>query len=532
MIQAIRLNEAKETLASTPPTLRQPVWVTYSYLVTPVAKTKVLSAQIVLHFDRASSSFRESFKVISRGTDYDVNGVDPRDKNPGVPESKPLDVDDLLLSRASAELISKLGESLSSSLVPAAGSAESMESAIAFVAMPSALRSQAVQPPDREALLSSFIQHKRLVRAQRFPFKSAILSSVVGPRAPAPDPAKVDGSSLSNEIIERLATATPEVRAEFLRGKSKDDQARFLEAEAKWRAQAEPALPLLSVEQVAALAKRSTVYIQTDDSCGSGFFVAPDLVATNKHVVRHAAQRVVMMLPSGERTIGRLEYLDRFEDIAFVRLPKSVGVPLALREDPPPAGAEVVAAGFPECGLLGADGSFGVTRGVVSRVYPGEDQLRHDAAINGGNSGGPLLDLKGRVVGINTWKFVKESSEGLAFAIMARAFAAVQPGRSHPPPTSDSIRRIVLAARESLLACRAKAGSPAGVVEIRWWIRSDGTVSRAEAVSKTGSESRATDCILQVIRSLRFQKSGSGEDVEQSMSFRLSGSISEVGDAN
>jgi S1-C subfamily serine protease len=527
VIQAIQLNDAKERLANTRPTVREAVWVNYSYSITPIAKIKTLTAQTAFHFDRSNSPFRDEFKVVSRGTDYDISGVDSRDRDPAAPKPRDVEPDDSLRGRASAELISKLGQVLWNSSKPEPGTAESMEAAIAFVTMPSALRPEAAQPPDREAFLTAFIEQRRLDRAARFPFKSPVLPLAASPTGPTASPLKSGEQEPSNELLEKMAAASAEVRADFLRGKSKEDQARFLQAEAKWKERAEPAQPILTVEQVAAMAKRSTVYIQAGDRCGSGFFVAPDLVATNKHVVKTAADRVVVMLPTGERTMGRLEYIDRSQDIAFVRLSKPVGTPLILREDPPAAGADVVAAGFPACGLLGAGVSFGVTRGVVSRVYPENNELRHDAAINSGNSGGPLLDLRGRVVGINTAK-ADGDYEGLGFAIMGRAFAAVQPGRPRSPPNAESIRRTVTAARDSLAACRAKDSSASGVVAVRWWIRPDGTVSRAETMGSavdSVKDSAASSCILRVLRALRFQQTDAIEDTPQAMTFRLSGPL-------
>jgi serine protease Do len=83
-------------------------------------------------------------------------------------------------------------------------------------------------------------------------------------------------------------------------------------------------------------------------------------------------------------------------------------------------GEEVVAIGYAE----GLPGQATVTTGIVSAVRTLSDHygnweqyIQTDAAINGGNSGGPLVNLKGEVIGINTWGFVAEDIEQLNFAI-------------------------------------------------------------------------------------------------------------------
>ncbi len=161
-------------------------------------------------------------------------------------------------------------------------------------------------------------------------------------------------------------------------------------------------------------------------STGSGFFVAPDLIATNRHVIEDAdpdgiavtskklgritRARVVAQTPNAE--IGS-------PDIALLRVEGATGIqPLAFSTTAAPLDS-VIAAGFPGL-LMESDEAFArLRRGDLSAVpeviltdgkinaiqsAPGGMKIMpHSAAVSGGNSGGPLADACGRVLGINTF---------------------------------------------------------------------------------------------------------------------------------
>ena len=171
--------------------------------------------------------------------------------------------------------------------------------------------------------------------------------------------------------------------------------------------------------QVADRLRQVTVEIQSADGGGAGILWAPDLIVTNAHVAR--ALRVRVGLADDRHVEAHLVGADRRADLALLRMPRSGVAPAALADsDALRVGDLVVALGHP----LGLRRTL--TAGVVHALTPappgGRRWIHADVRLAPGNSGGPLADTTGRVVGINTM-----IAGGLALAIPindARRFVA------------------------------------------------------------------------------------------------------------
>lgn len=163
---------------------------------------------------------------------------------------------------------------------------------------------------------------------------------------------------------------------------------------------------------------------------GSGFIVSPDgYIVTSHHVVAHA-EEISVVLNDGRKLTAMLRGTDPKTDLAVLKVTVDDPLPFVDFGDSDAArpGDWVLAIGNP----FGLGGT--VTTGIVSargrdiQSGPYDDYLQIDAPINRGNSGGPLFDLSGRVIGVNTAIFSPTGGNvGIGFAVpAAQARAVVQ----------------------------------------------------------------------------------------------------------
>lgn len=159
---------------------------------------------------------------------------------------------------------------------------------------------------------------------------------------------------------------------------------------------------------------------------GTGFIVSSDgLIATNRHVAYSRSAILTVFLTDGRSFKAHVADIDPVNDLALLKIDAKNLPTIALEAD------DAYRLGQTTIAIGNALGKYAntVTRGVLSGVNREveaennvtgaterlEELLQTDAAINSGNSGGPLLNLDGKVIGMNT--AVERSAQGLGFAI-------------------------------------------------------------------------------------------------------------------
>lgn len=156
------------------------------------------------------------------------------------------------------------------------------------------------------------------------------------------------------------------------------------------------------------------IQIAADGNTGTGFYLSSyHLIITNEHVIGKAAE-VTVAGKVFSKKLSAVWYTDKKHDLAFIQPPPGAAfpdIPLGKYESLKD-GDEVIAIGHP-FGL-----NYTATQGVISkvdRVRQGLHFIQIDAAINPGNSGGPLVNIKGELIGVNT--FIIKGGDNLGFAL-------------------------------------------------------------------------------------------------------------------
>jgi len=225
--------------------------------------------------------------------------------------------------------------------------------------------------------------------------------------------------------------------------------------------------------------------LRQPQSLGSGVVIAPDgYVVTNNHVVEGNASLSVITA-SGEKYDAELVGADDLNDLAVLRIVGNPGLPMVELGD-----SDALVQGQRVVAIGSALGEFKntVTVGVVSGLdrsidmgegFRMEGLIQTDAAINHGNSGGPLVNLQGQVIGINTLIIrgdgtTYDVAEGLGFAIPSNTVRVITAqliqygyvrrpylGISHVELTPGMARYYGLSVTQGTLVVRVVRGSPA-----------------------------------------------------------------------
>jgi S1-C subfamily serine protease len=182
--------------------------------------------------------------------------------------------------------------------------------------------------------------------------------------------------------------------------------------------------PELSLEELVRQAKPAVVYLKGLDKAGSGFFVTgTGVIVTNAHLAR-GEETLLTLLSTGQQLEAKVVHVDPDLDIALAKVERPSGkseFPHLTLTDAASVhqGENVLAIGNPGDAML-----FSVTKGIVSAVgtFPNAGPgtwIQTDTPINPGSSGGPLLNSRGEVIGINTQKLIKKNVTGISFALSA-----------------------------------------------------------------------------------------------------------------
>lgn len=172
----------------------------------------------------------------------------------------------------------------------------------------------------------------------------------------------------------------------------------------------------------------AVAYIESNEGSGTGFFYSENgTLYTNAHVVGNSKE-VAVNMSSGARYRGDVCWSEPDIDVAMIRIPRFYPSPSLERRSTADlrgksieltrVGESVIALGFPN------GGEVSVSRGIVSAIH--DDKIQTDAALNPGNSGGPLINLRGEVIGIVYSRLERSADgrdvEGIGFAIPINSF--------------------------------------------------------------------------------------------------------------
>lgn len=182
----------------------------------------------------------------------------------------------------------------------------------------------------------------------------------------------------------------------------------------------------------ASLPRTASIWVKGQDmmanGSGSGWCLDTRHVVTNHHVVSDSIDQVRVRLPGQVEKTGRVLGSDAITDLAVIEV-DNVGVePFKVRPDLPLRGELSMTLGSP-LGEFNESVSLGIISGLHRQIDMGthkfEEAIQTDATINSGNSGGPLIDMVGRIIGVNFCS--RRDAAQLNFAIPSEVVLDIVP---------------------------------------------------------------------------------------------------------
>lgn len=268
-----------------------------------------------------------------------------------------------------------------------------------------------------------------------------------------------------------------------------------------------------------------TIAVVDDDVVGfghgSGFAVAPNRIVTNAHVVeladRYPDNVVIGVVPSeGDKSYqGRLIAIDAQRDLALIEFSGVRLPPLTLFSGAPADGEALVALGYPgnvDLATARSAADFITPQSPVrsqggfagARSIDGTNVLLHTASIARGNSGGPLLDRCGRVLGVNS--AITRADEGdstFAFAISATELAAFLAEARQPIATvavpCTSVEEQMAAERDAEEQARAQAEERARLANAQAEAQRRDAIAQARARNEAARENHMAIAALMLV---------------------------------
>jgi serine protease Do len=166
------------------------------------------------------------------------------------------------------------------------------------------------------------------------------------------------------------------------------------------------------------------VTVETESSFGSGAILSSNgYIVTNYHVIG-TSDKIYVRLGKEKKVLAEKVRVNKDYDLALLKISGENFKALQLGNSEQSAtGDEIYAAGTPLDKTLGQT----ITRGIISgyRNWNGVNFIQNDVSVNSGNSGGPLLNEQGQIIGITTMKLVGKGIEGISFGIPANVVKEV-----------------------------------------------------------------------------------------------------------